>query len=825
MGWAGRNMTRDQRDAIARTLFEVKVKDGDWLNGLCPFHEDANPSFGYNLKDDVFKCLAACIDSGDLVDLFCLVRGFPLQSKEGFKAFQAAYSSILGMSAPRATPGQTARRTAAVQGKAVAEQVVAGSSAPGNKEIPERVLQTLEAIPEGMMRALHERRGWNRETLDRIGVRLLSHYRRKSNLYDLFPIKERERVAIPVRDEQGVLRNIRTYYPFGKPENAPAKIMSWGKGHGSAMLFPPASSLLPGAVILCEGEGDCLCALSHGLNAISQTGKPDTWPKSHTEALKGRDIVIAYDADKAGEKYAEKAAKNLIAAGCRVRVLTWPDYMGRLPDGSLPDDHGEDLTDFFTRHGKGLPEFLALVEQAKPFDGSAPSPVPDGEFMKFFDAGVNGRLSFRERLLADWLIEQHTMVFHDMSGQLYKWEGSYYEPWSVEQLKRAAINALGPEATASRVNAVATLVMALVSMPHGRDLNDRQDWACLQNGMLNLRTLEFAPHDPASMATVKLGVRWHGETPPKPRRWLQFLDETIQTDGPIAQLQEFFGYCLTRDTRYGKALLMLGPGSDGKSKVIKILREIVGPQNCSAVTLAGLEDQFQRAALFGKMLNVGAEVTTEAVQSEFFKNIVTGDSIQASFKHKDSFEFTPYCKLVYAMNKRPRVFDNSDGFFRRILPIQFKRQFLENDPAMDPDLEEKLMLEIDGIFAWAVMGLHRLIDQKRFTTCEETAEFILNYRRYNNPVMAFVQDQCTLQDGADTDLKDLYKAYKSYCTEGGYRSINRENFIEELQTATRKLKECAAVYCHRPRVEGSRPYMVAGISLNNVFSNGLAGDM
>ena len=33
---------------------------------------------------------------------------------------------------------------------------------------------------------------------------------------------------------------------------------------------------------------------------------------------------------------------------------------------------------------------------------------------------------------------------------------------------------------------------------------------------------------------------------------------------------------------------------------------------------------------------------------------------------------------------------------------------------MDPDLEEKLMLEIDGIFAWAVMGLHRLIEQKRF---------------------------------------------------------------------------------------------------------------
>ena len=83
---------------------------------------------------------------------------------------------------------------------------------------------------------------------------------------------------------------------------------------------------------------------------------------------------------------------------------------------------------------------------------------------------------------------------------------------------------------------------------------------------------------------------------------------------------------------------------------------------------------------------------------------------------------------------------------------------------MDNDLESKLMAELDGIFAWAVLGLHRLMKNKRFTSCNETTEFIMKYRRYNNPVMAFVQDQCTLEDGYDEDLKELYKAYKSYCT-------------------------------------------------------------
>ena len=116
---------------------------------------------------------------------------------------------------------------------------------------------------------------------------------------------------------------------------------------------------------------------------------------------------------------------------------------------------------------------------------------------------------------------------------------------------------------------------------------------------------------------------------------------------------------MTRDTTMGKALLLLGPGADGKSKVISIMRALVGQKNCSAVTIAGLEDQFQRASLFRKMLNVGAELSAEATNSEFFKNVVTGDPIQASFKHKDSFEFRPYCKLAYAARARQ---------LRRILP-------------------------------------------------------------------------------------------------------------------------------------------------------------
>lgn len=821
MGWALDNLSANTRESIARSLFEanqcVDIVDGDtWINGLCPFHDDKKQSFGYNITRDLFHCLALCCPDSDLIDFWCLRNGYPPKSTAGFKAFKRQFAGESGVGAPkRKTPGQLQPQKPQNDSTPKPE-----AEKEPQKTIPEDVYKHFLPIPDDFMSELHISRGWTRETIDELGIRLCSHFRKKSNPYgNLFPTSSQGRIVIPIRDDTGALFNLRVYYPLGLPEDAPAdtqKIISWAKGHGQARLFPNPALLHPGPVLLCEGEPDCICARSHGLNAITQTSKTTHWPEEHTRPLHGRDVIIAYDADKSGQKYAQGAAVSLHKAGVKVRILEWPDYMGRLPNGEWPDTHGQDLTDFFTKHHKDVHALQVLMEQARPYG------VPSGisldknlnSYLQFFGNSANGRWCFRERLLVDYLIDKHKMVYHDKSGQLYCWNSTCFEPWSPEHLRAAAIDALGDELKSTWVSAACTSVMSLVSMPHGRDLNDREGWVCLQNGMLNIYTLEFAPHSPDYLATVKLGVSWHGDQTPKPERWIKFLEQTIQTPEVILQAQEYAGYCLTRDTRFGKALLLFGPGADGKSKFINVLRTLVGPQNCSAVSMSGLDDQFQRAALFGKILNVATEITTEAIQSEMFKAVVTGDPIQASFKHKDSFEFVPYAKLVYATNKMPRVFDNSDGYFRRLQPILFKKQFLEGDPDLDPDLESKLMAELDGIFAWALIGLHRLIEQKGFTVCDETLDFMMKYRRYNNPVMAFVQDRCSLEDSAsEVPIKELYKAYKEYCSEGGFRPANRENFWEELQTACRKLNEDAAIRRHKPRRDGQRPDLVVGVKL------------
>jgi putative DNA primase/helicase len=828
MGYALKYLSPATRLQIASNLFVVEKQidnGGDhWLHGLCPFHADTRASFGYNVTQDFYKCQAQCCESSDLVDLWCLLNGHAARSREGIKAFKRQFGATGPNEAGKTqTPSRVSSEPKNVQKKA-------------RTAIPETVYTELGAIPQEMLAELRQRRGWSQDVINIIGIKLLTHFHKHSSPYKLFPIKERRRLAIPIRDENGILWNIRIYYPFSEdiPQDG-IKIKSWANGYGNARLFPSPTLLRPeGPIILCEGEADTICAISHGLNAITQTSKTAHWPEEHVKYLAGRDIFIAYDADKPGQEYARKAAKSLHKAGCKIRIIDWPDFMGRNDNGSWPDKDGQDLTDFFAKHGKDATAFSLLMDKAHTYPdvniSNDNSILKDDSGHRFWKPSVNGRLSFCERALADYLIETQPVLYHDKSGQLYRWEGTYYEPFSEERLKKIAIDALGDDASSSRVGETYKMVKSLVSTPHGRDINDLHDWVCLKNGMLNLYTLEFKPHAPEYLSTIKLNVTWHFGNNNldaaareqilnkiRPNRWIQFWSETVQTENVIEQVQEFFGYCMTRETKFGKALLFYGKGSDGKSKAIAVLRALVGPQNCSAVSMTGLDDQFQRAALFGKLLNVATEITTDAIQSEFFKSIVTGDPIQASFKHKDGFEFVPYCKLVYATNKMPRVLDNSDGYFRRILPIEFKKQFFENDPAIDTDLEKKLMEELDGIFLWSLTGLHRLMAQKRFTVADETLNFMMKYRRYNNPIMAFVQDCCIIDATKKITIKDLYKQYKTYCSEGGFKPANRENFYEELTTAVRKLAEDAALRRSRPREkDGSRPDYIEGIDLNYI---------
>lgn len=760
------DLSIDQRELIARGLFQVSKKLGDELHGLCPYHAEKEPSFAYNVAKDACHCLS-CGASDDLAGMWCREHGYDVRT-DGLLKFKRAFGLSSGGSPPPAPPTKPVRAPDK-QDPPVPDKI-----------IPESSLESLPPLPKPWVDRLTATRKWSPAVVQEMDLRVYGDERTA-------------RIAIPVRDDQGRLRNIRLYLPGAKSN----KMISWSEqvdgkkvNYGSARLLPAPATWRKGEIVwLCEGEPDMICARSHGLNAVTQTAGAKTFKPEFVDQFQGRDVVICYDADRAGIDGARKVAEKLSGVAKLVRVIEWPAFMAA-EDGGWPEKSGQDLTDFFCRHNKTVQDLQNLLPEATAFE-PPPEPEKPAGTRRFF-AGRNGT-TFKPQWLADAILQDLDLLADPLTQQIFRWTGKYWKPWHMDRLRSYAKRLLGDEAEPARLSQAAELAYLDSLLAEDRELNDQENLICLENCMLDLESMETRPHDKNYLSTQILPFPYDPEA--LCDRWLEFLAEVIPDKFVRAQLQQFFGYCLTRSTRYETALLLIGPGSDGKSKILNILQEMIGEENCSAVQMSRLEEPFERATMYNKLLNVASEENKAAFGSAMVKAAISGDRMNASFKHKDYFQFRPYAKHAFSSNFFPAVPDNTDGYFRRWLPIEFTKQFGPGmDAAKDVHLEEKLMAELPGIFLWSLAGLRLLREHDGFINAEVTNRFLEAYKRHNNPIVWFVEEYCVLDSGCREALDSLYSKYTRVLKSAGNNPLNKQNFAAGLHAVVRpkgrKLKPC-----------------------------------
>jgi len=131
-------------------------------------------------------------------------------------------------------------------------------------------------------------------------------------------------------------------------------------------------------------------------------------------------------------------------------------------------------------------------------------------------------------------------------------------------------------------------------------------------------------------------------------------------------------------------------------------------------------------------------------------------------KHKDGFSFKPFCTLVFSCNKVPKNYnDRSDAFFGRLILLKFANTIPVEK--QDKLLKEKLAAEIDGILAWALVGLKRLMANNYvFSETERTRDELKQYMMESSAVLAFVDEYCTLAPDAVCFREDLFNAFSEY---------------------------------------------------------------
>ncbi|MDD5679932.1 MAG: phage/plasmid primase, P4 family [Candidatus Omnitrophica bacterium] len=377
--------------------------------------------------------------------------------------------------------------------------------------------------------------------------------------------------------------------------------------------------------------------------------------------------------------------------------------------------------------------------------------------------------------IAKVIIKQNNII-HCAYGY-YTYAHGVYNLVEEEIIKKWIIDFCGPKVSKGKVEAV---LYFIESAAHVRmeDVNN-SEYINLKNGLFALDTQTLYEHSPSVYSTIQLKVSYNPSA--KCDKWLKTLAEIFEgNDDKIETLQEFLGLCFTKETKYEKALLAIGEGANGKSVIFNTAEKVIGRDNTSAIPLEKFNNTHYTANLFGKLANISIETNAKSeVYDSIFKAVVSGDMIEADLKFKNSFRFNPFCKLIFAMNNLPRVDDKTDAFFRRLLILQFDRQFKEEE--QNKNLKAELLDELDGIFMWCLEGLKRLKARGFFTIPRGMQSLIDEYRRDNNNVMVFAEECCSFDDSTCHETKDdVYRTYAEYCKESGYRPLGKGRFGTEF---------------------------------------------
>lgn len=306
----------------------------------------------------------------------------------------------------------------------------------------------------------------------------------------------------------------------------------------------------------------------------------------------------------------------------------------------------------------------------------------------------------------------------------------------------------------------------------------------LQNGTFEITPLcqslkEFAAED---FITYQLPFEFNAEC--KAPIFKKYLDEVLPDIESQNVLCEYVAYLFVNPSylKLEKALILYGKGANGKSVFFEIVMALLGRENVSNYSLQSLTDStgYYRAKIGNKLLNYASELTSK-MSTDLFKQLVSGEPIEARLPYKEPFTLINYAKFIFNCNELPRDIEQTNAFFRRFLIIPF--DVIIAPEKQDHELAKKIIKnELSGVFNWVLAGLARLLTQKEFSACKASDTALKKYQVESDSVQLFLFEEGYIASNQSyTYLKDIYQEYCSYCKLGNYRVCSNKIFVERLK--------------------------------------------
>ena len=556
-------------------------------------------------------------------------------------------------------------------------------------------------------------------------------------------------------------------------------VVSVPPGHQDLVMHPD----IP--LLIVEGTKQHLAAASAvplpQPKPLAIVGVQGCWGWSHDGLLsedmraipmRGREVVVAFDADRLSKR-------NVYDAGMRlkefldvsgVRVVRW----AKVPGG---DNTGLDDVLAAVAVPDRAATLMGIVDRATDRPGRAPAQGrTSARAQARTRAGMPTTGNPASTDLARVLIAQTPMLAGGSSVLVYQ-DGMYHNGGSYlfDVMVGDLTDQVGMSAMtlASTIKDVQRAALAQLTR-QGRVMPDTMSELLIpfRNGLLDPMTGELLPHSPDIPVMMQFQVDWDpAATCPFYENW---ITSHVAGEGVVEDLEEVMSQMFDRTKAPSRAALLFGPSRSGKGTLMRLAEALVGPEGRTAVSLHDLSsDKFAAAELYGKVLNVYADLAAGEVRNlSGFKLLLGDDTIKAQRKYGQPFTFHNTALNVFGANQIPPVSEASQAYFGRMMPFEFPNTYLGRE---DPVVVKTLLAELPGITVRWVAALRRLVERGRQFREPHQATFE-KFRVDSDQVAAYVAERCEI--GGESRALEVFQDYRMWSDNQG---LKRNTFYKRLE--------------------------------------------
>lgn len=401
------------------------------------------------------------------------------------------------------------------------------------------------------------------------------------------------------------------------------------------------------------------------------------------------------------------------------------------------------------------------------------------------------------------------------NGQFWKWNGSYWQQQNNHEIMEVIATEYGGYPAAKKYSDHRGILQIVATlMP--QDICQEQITAVnFANGVLR-EDRKLYPHDSRWGMTYMLPFRYLPEEGGKCSKFMEFLERSWGPDPDKEDkkqlLQEMLCATMFNMTpMLQKAFLLKGLARTGKSQLVDIVKALVPPDAQCVCPPDTWHDKFAPTHMHKKLLNVANELSeVKRLDGTRFKDIIDGNDLMMQLKGGQIFSAPARPAHWFTSNHLPKSDDTSNGFIRRWAVLIFNNPVPPGEIKFDYG-KTIAAEEREGIAAWAVEALPRLLINRRLTEPQSHKEAIAEMANLNNPVRYFLTESPRVKfskrqgDSMDqmpplmtkkelegiphTFEGPLYQAYSAHCVgEGGVRDVGRRAFRQKVRDLAHDLE-------------------------------------